>query len=341
MRPEIQRVFQFFDHPDKGIDSYARRLLEYQTELELASLTKELQEICQECGVQQFCHQGYYQFLLGVAYLEQSLHSQAAECLDVVSGSLQGQGDFYHRALALILLGMTYEERQQTLRAYRTYQKAQDQLERWAILNGWRRDARYGRIKGILQARLETLSGSLALRAPSDSKARPWSPYRRPGYIEWRAFPVYGQVQSGVNGPIWVPSSYRSFAAVDEILLDGQRFSLYSIMPGDHQVTLNPAYQYGWARVQGNSMNRARPVPIEGNDWVLFRLIEDAEANSIVIVSCPEAHGSGYRFMVKRLSGDAKTFLSETTAGEEHLPLPRDREHVILGVVIAVAKPMV
>lgn len=42
---------------------------------------------------------------------------------------------------------------------------------------------------------------------------------------------------------------------------------------------------YGWAKVEGQSMNAELPVPIEENDYVLFTTQWHVDVNNIVIAS--------------------------------------------------------
>ena len=151
--------------------------------------------------------------------------------------------------------------------------------------------------------------------------------------------PMYSNVQAGPDGPIWVEeASDDQGVFIEEVVLEDRHYEVHSLRQGDAFISLSNDKDYGWARVSGNSMNAAKPVPIFENDLVLFCKSEAADHNAIVVASCPEKSGAGYRYVVKRYDKQNMLLLSETEPPDQYPPMPINDDTRIIGVVLAVAK---
>jgi len=181
------------------------------------------------------------------------------------------------------------------------------------------------------------------------------------GYLVLPWLPIYPGVEAGKNGPVLVPPPQKGdCAAITQVILDDEPYTVYSMKMDDRQVTFTSGKRYGWAKVSGHSMNIATPVPICEGDYVLFyATISHADEGSgagengtvieqkdieqkdpIVIVSWPEENKAGYRCIVKRYENSDKRLYSETDRkGKSFDPIRLSPDIRILGVVIAVAKP--
>jgi hypothetical protein len=158
------------------------------------------------------------------------------------------------------------------------------------------------------------------------------------GYIILPQLPTYAFVQAGSDGPIWIePSLENECSEMKQLNIKNRRYTIFSVNRGDRRITLDPNRQYGWAEVEGNSMNNAQPTHIDAGNLVLFYQSNEAPENAIVIVSCPANSGAGFSYMVKRWSRAKQEFISDSSESG-HPPRPCDKECRIIGIVSAVAK---
>lgn len=171
---------------------------------------------------------------------------------------------------------------------------------------------------------------------PSPPSATPDS-----GRILLPWIPKFQKVRAGVGGTaIWVQNTPEySFATIVEIDNKPHRIHpLRGTAPSDQNVTLVNGERYGWALVEGHSMNMCHPATIEDGDYILFREHKIPDDHDIVVVARPIASGD-FTHMVKRYRDPGKLLLSETDAiGPEYSPVKFGPEYQILGVVLAVAK---
>jgi len=166
-------------------------------------------------------------------------------------------------------------------------------------------------------------------------------PEGQEGYLFMPQLPTYNQVQAGSDGPIWVaPSPRNAPTETDQVVIENQRYTVFSANRGDRGITIHPNRQYSWAKVEGNSMNKAKPTPIEAGNMVLFYQASDAPENAFVIASYPVVSGAGYMFLVKRWNAAGRKFISDSSEPGHH-PIPCDKENRIMGIVTAVAKRQV
>ena len=161
------------------------------------------------------------------------------------------------------------------------------------------------------------------------------------GYLSFSWLPISSNVTAGKDGPIWAtPPKNAIRTEIDQVVLGDNRYDIFSITQGDKRIIFSSDRRYGWAEVEGNSMNDDKPTPIEEKDMVLYYKAEDATENSLVIASSPNEEGAGFKFMVKRWDAGNNQFISHSKQpGFE--PIPRDANHAIIGIVNAVAKPIV
>lgn len=156
--------------------------------------------------------------------------------------------------------------------------------------------------------------------------------------IPW--LPKYHAVRAGPSGLIWDEPLKENVAYAREVEIDNIVLRLHPLKGTstlDRQITLSPHERFGWALVQGNSMNAAQPVPIHHGDYILFRIDNHPYHNQIVVASKPA--GSKYAYMVKRFNAIENLLISETNdPTDDYSPVQLSSQHQILGIVIAVAK---
>lgn len=89
-------------------------------------------------------------------------------------------------------------------------------------------------------------------------------------------------------------------------------------------------------------MNASLPIPINEGDQILFHINVKPRDGDIVVASELTASGN-YAYMVKRYRALDNELVSETNdkdPTQSYQPVKLDEHHQILGIVIAVAKPI-
>ncbi|GEM_PF-4919545 len=152
--------------------------------------------------------------------------------------------------------------------------------------------------------------------------------------------PVYESVQAGPNGPVWQTYPDPVYPEIDILLFDNKSHQIIPTIPGISVVRLLPTRKYAWVRVKGDSMNSASPVTLCEKDYVLMYETNVAEHQQIVIAALPDQAKSGYEYLVKRYDKNNNLLLSETNSPKKYPSIPLPPDGYILGVVIAVAKPV-
>jgi hypothetical protein len=162
-----------------------------------------------------------------------------------------------------------------------------------------------------------------------------------PSYLTIPWLPEYRRVRAGPQGIIWEDPPEDSNTIVHNIQIGSQFFRLHSIKKTaatDVQITLNHGREYGWARVEGHSMNDCWPVSIEHGDYVLFFKNQRAVDDEIVIASCKDTNDT-FAFMVKRYKEMERALFSETNdKSQPYEPVTLTEDSQIVGIVVAVAK---
>lgn len=160
-------------------------------------------------------------------------------------------------------------------------------------------------------------------------------------YLALFSIPVYGTVQAGLDGKLHV-DHFDVFTIVNQIELKKQVYDVYNIhgaSDSDRQVTITTKREHGWLRVAGLSMN-GWDLPLNENDYVLFYKSQVANPLDYVIASNPDQSGE-MSLIVKRLNAEKNQLLSKSKdTSKKYDPIPVDAEHRIMGIVLAVAKPV-
>jgi hypothetical protein len=155
--------------------------------------------------------------------------------------------------------------------------------------------------------------------------------------------PKYHKVKAGLDEVMWDDPIKPRATFAQTLEIDGREFRIFPLAgksPHERQITLVTQEHYGWAMVDGNSMNASEPIPICHGDYILFRLRNQPQNDDVVVASRPTASG-GFAHMVKRFRNAERDLASETDdTSAEYPPMPLGSRHQILGIVIAVAKPI-
>lgn len=171
-----------------------------------------------------------------------------------------------------------------------------------------------------------------------------------------RPFPIRGRATAGSKGEVTFeePEWANSVTEDHQIEFFGIEHIVYSTKEKDTQITIVEGDVYEWLKIDGESMNLARPIPIENQDYVLFHKINDIESceNKIVIATQPGPDEHYSLLIVKRLialdpkskkSSNAKKkyyLHSESSQDEYKDDIEFTEKNQLIGKVIAIAKPM-
>ncbi len=301
---------------------------------ELTSIEKQLQQP----ATYQVPYCAYEYLFAGAITLDQGNPHLACTRFEQAVGAFRRQNDFYNEGLALWLLMLAYSRDRQVMAAaaFACYQEAMRKFRGWAsseLPNG----ENHPDYLGLKEALRKSYESARTAQPITASSARPAESAVGLDFLSIRSFPELIAVQAGPDGSLWVENSQEEMRLdINGFRLGEEAYAIFSVRPDDRRISIQRDRQYGWARVQGNSMNAATPVPIVEGDLALFYQSEGtADENAIVIASRPDDHDpQAYQYMIKRWR--AGRFFSEST--EDYPPISMDRHHRILGVVVAIAK---
>lgn len=167
--------------------------------------------------------------------------------------------------------------------------------------------------------------------------------------------PIYEKVTSeSFNMPIWAEQLQDINFEIQVIIIGGRWYSIQSVKGGIQKIRMAGEFDYGWAKVKGQDMNAARPIPLDDGDYVLFTKVGEVENNinqsvfaedGIVVASrLKDKYKQEYTYLVRKFGkkvGESVNLYSESSKiGDEYKPIPLAADVQILGHVIAVAKPI-
>jgi tetratricopeptide (TPR) repeat protein len=285
---------------------------------------------CFSCNKEAICL-----FLNGVLYFRLGENDTAIRELETANQHFRNQDEAWNSIVGRAMFGSVCEASGKHHLALREYQKALDILiNDYIRLRPTEYVEKASIFKNLLQDQIECCS-SPHPKTPPPKSARSSARLT----IPWLQTAQYPHVYADPKAPVLGESFERNGASVDEIILEGKPYQIYSSRHGDNLITLTSERQYLWAKVAGNSMNAAKPVPIVEGDFVLLYNSNDANHGTIVVASLPDNSGSGDQLVVKRYSKTNRMLISETSPPDLYAPMPAGRDTRIIGVVIAVAKP--
>ncbi len=302
---------------------------------------------CLHCGAQPYCR-----LLIALMYYKLEILADAKDFTNQAILAFRTAAINWNEALSYWLMGILFLEEHENSLAERMLERALEVFH--PKIHELQQESNYTQSnlgkkcvahieQALAEARIPYITPTknkivVPLPAPQVNIMTPISE----GYIVLPWIPIYEDIQAGANGLIWIDPPMREKTELHQVSLQGKQCSIHPIHKGDHRVVINSKWQYAWARVRGHSMEETAPTPICENDYVLFYRADSADNDSIVVVA---QHGSGAddSCIVKRIDLDNKLLFSQTNwKGNEYEPIPFDPErHLIVGVVVAVAKPTI
>jgi hypothetical protein len=279
---------------------------------------------CYSCEIEAECS-----VIGGIAHLDLGEIDPAIQKLEDANQHFRGENETWNSIICMALLGLAFEKHGEQRQALGEFQQALQKLSR----NYLRVHANDYPAEAIKLE--EDLKARVTNRAPSKKKRL----VRAQTLLVFSSLPVYSGVQAGPGGPTWAqPLPKNPRASVDRIILDEKPHTIHAISSGN-QISITGGKKYGWAKIFGDSMTASKPVNIREGDLVMFYESDDADNGDIVIASCPDDAGTGYKFIVKRYSKSDGHLISETNPPNKYNHILLDENTRIIGTVIAVAKP--
>jgi tetratricopeptide (TPR) repeat protein len=278
-------------------------------------------------------NEGICSALIGIIHFDLGEMKAAIKALEDANQHFRSKDETWNSVIGLEILGMAYEGNGNRHQAILEYKQALGILTRQYLpihANEYETDG------ASLKKELECIIDTPLIPVKKAVHNTPAST----SFLIPVLMPIFTGVQAHPDGPIWdEPSAKTNQSYIDKIILEDKPYSIHSLT-NSNVITLTSDKNYGWAKVSGTSMSASRPEPILDNSFVLFYKAAEADDNGIVIASRREANRSGYEYVIKRYDKRGKMLLSETNPPNLFDPISINKDVHILGVVIAVAKPL-
>jgi tetratricopeptide (TPR) repeat protein len=282
--------------------------------------------------------------LNGIAYLALGESEAAIKELENANQHFRIEDEVWNHIIGLVLIGNAYEKSEKKYRASREFEKAYHVLTRNYLrvhANDYMDKTQL--LEGELQNKIKEISILNLLIALPSKKDSKHINLNLSGddkdYLALFAIPIYGTVEAGPDGILHI-EHFDTFTIANKVELQGQVFDVYGLhgtAPLDRQITVTTTRTHGWLRVHGMSMN-GWDIPFDENDYVLFYKASAASHLDYVIASDRDPSGE-ISLIVKRFDATNNQLLSKSKdTSKSYDPIPVNKEHQIIGVVIAVAK---
>lgn len=322
-------VIALYERPG-GLQEFAQRLA---TEIKLATHIQGDDE-------------PFYHFLLAIAYLKLNKTDTAKNSLFHAVEAFKVRDFRLNEALSEWLFARIHLIERNRLRAQHACEAAIKTMEH--LIQNRRTEAHYAQSTEYTKylAQLEDLLKTIETAPPVEVNINTGNQSSVPDedYIVFPWLPKYDSVRAGPDGLVWVDPPEENSTAIRTIEIDGMLFEIFSTNSSsrvqNRQITLNRNMEYGWAKVDGQSMNATQPVPIMEGDYVLFAK-QWQRGREAIVIACRFLADSEQAFMVKKYDAREQTLVSETTDNsQDYSAIDLNEDYQILGTVIAVAKPV-
>jgi tetratricopeptide (TPR) repeat protein len=268
---------------------------------------------------------------IGIAYYKLGDFKRAGQRLELAARLFRRECDNYNEAIILMADGIIHGSNEEYIRSRKALKDAKKAMDIYISSRRCEYLDDEKKIVGHIEKLLSEVSGSYT---------KTQDKFEQEAYIAFLGLPIYPGVQAGPNGPMLIPPVQKWDRTDIRIVdLNDKPYKLFSLAPGNQQITLNTQYKYGWAKVTGDSMNNSSPSSIMDEDYVLFYESPTAENNAIVVASWLDDNGIDLKLIVKRYGKNDRCLYSDTCPPKSYKPISIKDDVKILGVVVAVAKP--
>lgn len=331
------------------------------------------QVTCYTCDDEGLCSA-----IIGFAQLVLGRHSIAIREFEDANTHFANKADIWNNIIGLELQGWAYEEYGNRHQATLEYQQALRLLnQRYLPTHKNEYDKNVTALEEDIK---EHLAHPVPSRIPPmstnlDTQDPITKLHEEPfdiSYFITPNVPIFGGVSAGPYG-VYTLDEPDYLAANDvnaTVRLEGNEYKVYSIKVGDRQISISmmdfltsilsrdnreklqlEGTRYGWLKVMGNSMNHAVPVTIQNGDFILFQEFKNKDdcIGKIIVAAVPSEDPYGSNLAVKRLIKIGEKYLlrSESnfvidpiTGVNFKIDLDFDEGYQVMGIVIAVAKPV-
>ena len=348
---DILAVLNLLEVEDDIIDELRKRVKAIEKVEDAQALIKELKECVKTAtALRKIEDIPYYLILLSCCHLPiNELDNAAQTAQEAIEKARLCNLDWFE-AMAHWFLSLIYRESGETLLYRAELDQARSLTQK--ILNEHRIRGRYKNV-AYCEVVVKKIEEEHAYATQEANKGIPESSSdtatdtggrksQKGDYLDITWLPIYNSVQAGLGGVTWVEEIGQKIG-ISQIVIADQHLNLFNLRKtslADRQIRIRPGERAGFIRVIGNSMNACRPTPIEANNYVLFYKTQQAADGDIVIASHPSPGGEP-AYIIKRYRDTDKTLISETNdTSQSYPPIKMSRQHQILGIVIAVAKPV-
>jgi hypothetical protein len=333
MRKELTGIIEALSIDNRfGVSLRQLVLSSCDTQPKARALLNELEHDEKEGEYQ--TNSGLYALFKSCAYDElKEKISSINSAKDAVS-KFGNRGDDFNEALAQWFTGILYKEYGEEHLAVPEFEDAIKRLARCSEC--YASESKYKNKKDC-ELYIDKITRSLrVLETRTTSKSVPTSTSSGVS-SRWNKarliFRVYDVGHASKVGKFTLDDPIDSKVEIDQVVIEDRPYYLYNCRGGT-EIQLTSNGDYRWVKVVGESMNKAVPMPIEPDDYVLVDVNLPPDKGLIVFASLRNPPTSAERAgIIKRYS--SKGFISESTLTIEPIPL---KEADVRGVIIAVAK---
>jgi len=162
-------------------------------------------------------------------------------------------------------------------------------------------------------------------------------------------FPVYEHIAAGDFNSSGILSEPISRLEIEQVLIDDRLHRICSLLRGERILNLPNGQGFFILKVNGTSMNQAKPFPIEDGDHVLVHKQNEAKPGDIVAAEIISSDAKDDRATLKRykVQGDKILLIPESSDPKFQQPMyvdkmysKLDEEFHIRGIALAVFKKL-
>jgi SOS-response transcriptional repressor LexA len=340
MSDEFQEILLYLDIKDASLQGLLKRIIAScssngKTEEAINELIKKTDVYgndARTCENVPFCN-----LLISFAYWRWGDRTRAGKYAEEAATQFNRCGNQWNRALSIWGKAVVYQDSssEQAITEYKSAYKLFSTIANNANFKGFHdRFNCSKKITTLINEKIIELESrpSESQRPTSSSnvnqkKNKPHLPSAR------IVHGVYDIGHASANGVYVMDDEQISEISIDSIEFDEITHKVFNVREGN-QIVLGSGGNYHWLKVAGNSMNLAKPVSIEPEDFVLVDVNLAPETGNIVFARLKAPPVPAERAgVIKRYSSNG--FESESTESINPIPLVVAD---IRGVVIAVAK---
>jgi len=167
---------------------------------------------------------------------------------------------------------------------------------------------------------------------PNETKGKPAAYSAR---LKFNSLPYHGSIPAG--DPVAALKNPDGVIDMDSLEIEDHSYNVFNIKK-EGEIQLKPSAEYFLMKVVGNSMNTAKPVKIENDDYVLLKNTRQAQNNDIV-AAVVIRKGEPEVATLKRYHVDGSGHFLDSESDKELIHIEMSDGDYVQGVLIAILKP--